>query len=255
MLCASAFTAADCAKFGNYINRAYRWGYYPAITGLNEEELFKKKHTGKKASILWAGRLIRWKHPDASILIADNLKKQGYSFDLNIIGNGELETELKSLIDELDLNDCVHMLGSMKPEQVQMHMAESDIFLFTSDYNEGWGAVLNESMGNGCAVVASHAIGSVPFLIKNKNNGLVYHSENVDELLHCVKLLMDDPDLRHAIAKSAFHTINELWSADVAAKRLLELYKHWLTNRGSICNLYLEGPCSPAPIIKNDWFE
>ena len=255
MLCASAFTAADCAKFGNYINRTYRWGYFPAINQLNEEELFNKKHTGKKASILWAGRLIRWKHPDASILIADKLKKQGYSFDLNIIGNGELESELKSLIEELNLNDCVHMLGSMKPEMVQMYMAESDIFLFTSDFNEGWGAVLNESMGNGCAVVASHAIGSVPFLVKNNDNGLVYHSENNGELFQCVKLLIDDPNYRLSIAKNAYHTIHDLWSADIAAKRLLELYAKLLNDHGNTCILYSDGPCSPAPIIENNWFE
>lgn len=255
MLSASAFTAADCAKFNNYINRAYRWGYFPAVVKLKEEELFKKKHNGKKASILWAGRLIRLKHPDASILIADKLKKQGYAFDLNIIGNGELVTELKSLIDEMNLNDCVHMLGSMKPEQVQVYMAESDIFLFTSDFNEGWGAVLNESMGNGCAVVASHAIGSVPFLINDKYNGLVYHSKNNDELFRCVKLLIDDPNYRLSIAKNAFHTIHDLWSADIAAKRLLVLYAKLLNGHENTCNLYSDGPCSPAPIIQNDWFD
>lgn len=254
MLCASAFTAADCAKFGNYINRTYRWGYFPAINRLDEEELFKKKHTDKKVSILWAGRLIRWKHPDASIFVADKLKKQGYTFNLNIIGNGELENELKSLIDKLNLHDCVHMLGSMQPEKVQMYMAESDIFLFTSDFHEGWGAVLNESMGNGCAVVASHAIGSVPFLIKNKENGLVYHSDNLDELLKCVMFLMDNPELRLTIAKNAYHTIIHTWNADIAAKRLLKLYDNLLVSQGNVCSLYSDGPCSPAPIIKNEWF-
>ena len=37
------------------------------------------------------------------------------------------------------------MLGSMTPEQVREHMEESILFLFTSDFGEGWGAVLNEA--------------------------------------------------------------------------------------------------------------
>ena len=49
-------------------------------------------------------------------------------------------------------------------------MEKSEIFLFTSDKGEGWGAVLNESMNSACAVVASHAIGSVPFLLKDGEN-------------------------------------------------------------------------------------
>jgi glycosyltransferase involved in cell wall biosynthesis len=61
----------------------------------------------------------------------------------------------------------------MAPEAVRDHMEAADIFLFTSDFNEGWGAVLNESMNSACAVVASHAIGSVPFLLKDGENGFI----------------------------------------------------------------------------------
>ena len=254
MLCASAFTSADCAKFGYYKNRTYKWGYYPEINSLKEVELFKKKSNGNKVNILWAGRLIGWKHPDVSCLIAHELKKQGYSFVLRIIGNGELENQIRSLIDQLDLNDCVQMLGSMHPEKVQEYMAESDIFLFTSDFHEGWGAVLNESMGNGCAVVASHAIGSVPFLLRDKENGLIYHSNNLDELKQALLFLINNPEFRLSIARNAFHTIKNMWNADIAAKRLVELYTSLQSDPKTICDHFSDGPCSPAPIVKNNWF-
>ena len=81
------------------------------------------------------------------------------------------------MIREKKLEDCVHMLGAMSPDEVRKHMEQANIFLFTSDRNEGWGAVLNEAMNSGCAVVASHAIGSVPYLIKNGNNGYIYENE------------------------------------------------------------------------------
>jgi hypothetical protein len=37
----------------------------------------------------------------------------------------------------------------MPPEEVRVHMEQSNIYLFTSDFGEGWGAVLNEAMNSG----------------------------------------------------------------------------------------------------------
>lgn len=172
MLCASAYTSADYSKFGLYKKRSYRWGYFPEVKRYDSiEKVIELKQSN---SILWVARLIKLKHPEALIEVAKRLKADGYNFDMKLIGNGELEEQIKNCIVEDGLEGQVHMLGAMNPEQVREHMEQSEIFMFTSDKNEGWGAVLNEAMNSGCAVVASHAIGSVPFLIKNGENGFIY---------------------------------------------------------------------------------
>lgn len=254
MLCASAYTAADCAYFGNYKNKTFKWGYFPEECCIEEDKLFRNKGTTDKVLILWVGRLIDWKHPELSIIIADRLKNLGYNFELNIIGNGELENTIREMISALNLSDCVKMLGSMQPEKVQEHMQRAHIFLFTSDFNEGWGAVLNEAMSNGCSVVASHAIGSVPFLIKHEENGLIYCNGNIDDLFNCVKHLMNDKEFRLQLGKKAFHTIHEIWNARIASLRLIELAEN-LLNGGNRIPVFDDGPCSPAPILSNDWFK
>lgn len=255
MLCASAFTAGDAAVFHNYIGRTYKWGYFPEEKHYNVDALMEKKQGLKHpcASILWAGRLIGWKHPDASIRLAEDLKQQGYSFKLSIIGNGSMEQELHRMISEKKLEDCVEMLGAMSPEKVREHMEIADIFLFTSDFNEGWGAVLNESMNSGCAVVASHAIGSVPFLIQNGENGLIYQNGSQEHLEEQVKKLLDDSAFRKKLGENAYQTITTLWNADVAARRLVMLSKHLLNGEKNFL-LYESGPCSKSEILKNDWF-
>ena len=168
--CSSAYTAADLNRYTNFRGKAFKWGYFPETRRYDVAELMKRKLSAVSAggkrpqtSILWVGRLIEWKHPDASIRLAEKLKHKGYEFELNIIGNGMMERQLREQICRKHLDDCVHMLGAMSPEEVREHMEAADIFLFTSDFNEGWGAVLNEAMNSACAVVASHAIGSVPF--------------------------------------------------------------------------------------------
>ena len=261
MLCASAYTAGDAAIFHNYIGRTYKWGYFPEAKKYDVTDLMSRtlsvtsagwKHP--QASILWAGRLIGWKHPNASIELAASLKEKGYSFRMSIIGNGAMEAQLRTMIYEKGLSDCVEMLGSMSPEEVRLHMEKADIYLFTSDFNEGWGAVLNESMNSGCAVVASHAIGSVPFLIKDGENGLIYENENQKHFEEQVIRLLDDAELRSRIGKNAYETIVNMWNAKTAAERFILLTQN-LVEKNNTDNLFADGPCSKAKIIKNNWYQ
>ncbi len=261
MLCASAYTPADAAIFHNYIGRTYRWGYFPEVKRYDVAELMEKKQSAasvgeehSRISILWAGRLIGWKHPEAAVQLASSLKEKGYSFRMSMIGNGEMEIQLHDMIREKGLENCVEMLGAMPPEEVRRHMEKADIYLFTSDFNEGWGAVLNESMNSGCAVVASHAIGSVPFLIKNGENGLIYENGNQLDLGKQVLRLLEDGAFRKKIAENAYETMINLWNAETAAERFLTLTEKLLKNENTD-SLFLDGPCSKAAILKNDWYQ
>lgn len=252
MLCASAYTSFDFALSGAYLGKTYKWGYFPEVKQQNIDELFAQKWSKKTVAILWVARLIELKHPELPILVADKLRKEGYDFELNMIGIGPMETDLRGMIEQKELDDCVHMLGAMSPEAVREHMEEADIFLFTSDFNEGWGAVLNESMNSGCAVVASHAIGSVPFLLKDGENGLIYRNGDVNDLYQKVKRLMNDPSERKRLGQNAYKTLYETWNADEAAERFLMLTEDLLTKKKT--TRFTEGPCSKARILPNWWF-
>lgn len=221
MLCASAYAARDYAITGMFKGKTFKWGYFPAVKKYeNIEKLIDDK---TPASILWVARLIEWKHPDASIRVAKRLKQEGYKFRLSLIGNGVLEDKIREMIKTEEVEDCVTMLGAMKPEEVRKYMEQSEIFLFTSDFNEGWGAVLNESMNSACAVVASHAIGSVPFLINDGENGFIYKNGDEDDLFNKVKLLLDNPEDCKQISLKAYKTMTEIWNAENAVKNFIEL--------------------------------
>lgn len=251
MLCASAYAAADYGKLFAYVNRAYKWGYFTELKQYdNINYLISKK---QPASILWVARLIEWKHPKFAIEIAKSLKADGYTFTLNIIGNGPLEETIKSLIEKNDLSDCVHMLGVMSPEQVRNYMEQSEIFMFTSDRSEGWGAVLNESMNSACAVVANHIIGSVPFLLNDGENGLIYKDGDIDELYTKIKWLLEHPVERKVIAKNAYSTIINEWNADNAAERFITLAEEIVQGKKHPI-LYKDGVCSKAKMLKDDWY-
>lgn len=249
LLCASAYTYADFSKTFTFINKAYKWGYFPETKKYDVDTLLSKK---EKNRILWCGRFIDWKHPDDVIKVAERLKSDGYDFNIDLIGTGEMQDVLNEEIHAKGLENNVHILGPMKPQQVREHMEQAGIYLFTSDFGEGWGAVLNESMNSGCAVVASHAIGSVPYLMKHNENGLIYINGDIDDLYVKVRSLLDNQDEQMRLGKNAYHTIADLWNAQVAAKRFLKLAEE-IEDHG-YCDLYEDGPCSRAEIINNSWF-
>lgn len=250
LLCASAFTSADYAKFGMYRHKTYKWGYFPETKHYKMNALYEQKD---KQKILWVGRFLDWKHPDDVLRVAKRLKEDGYRFSMDIAGTGEMEAQLKSMAEVMGINDCVTFLGPVPSDRVRELMEKAGIYLFTSDRYEGWGAVLNEAMNSGCAVVASHAIGSVPFLLKDGENGFIYRNGDINDLYQKIKYLLDNPGEQERLGKVAYETIVGEWNAEVAAERLINLSEHLLAGE-KYPDLYPTGPCSRAEIIKDDWF-
>ena len=221
LLCASAYAAGDYARIGLFRGKALKWGYFPETKTYDLAALFERKRANRRPVILWVARFIGWKHPEVAVELAEKLKQAGYAFDLNMIGSGKLEEQIRRMIREKKLDDCVHMLGTMSPEEVRRHMEEANIFLFTSDQNEGWGAVLNEAMNSGCAVVANEAFGSVPFLIAKGKNGKVYHS--LEEAYICIVDFLRDMKTCENVGRLAYLTITDQWNAKIAALKLMQI--------------------------------
>ena len=250
MLCASAYTAGDYARFGDYLGRTYKWGYFPEVIEEDLPALFAARKLHPAVKILWAGRFLDWKHPEAAVNAAAALKKMGYAFQMELIGSGPMEEALAKIVETEGLQDCVSLLGSRTPREVREHMEQADIYLFTSDFNEGWGAVLNESMNSGCAVIASHAIGAAPYLLKNGENGIIYENGNQQMLNEALSFLVDHPEKRREYGEKAYDTLKTMWNAKIAAERVTALYEH--LSAGNTAPLFDDGPCSPAEPYKNE---
>lgn len=254
LLCAGAYTAFDYSLVGAYKGKTFKWGYFPEIKKVNVNALVQRKRENKSIRILWVGRFVEYKHPEMAIEIAAMLKNSGYSFELDIIGGGEKIQMINKLIKNKKLEKYVHMLGTMSPETVRTHMEESNIFLLTSDFGEGWGAVLNEAMNSACAIVASHAVGSVPYLLRSGENGFIYKNRDLHDLYEKVALLIKQRTIREKMGMNAYKTVNTLWNAEVAAKRFVELSQDIIHGKNNT-SAFSDGPCSKAEIMPNWWYK
>lgn len=160
---------------------------------------------------------------------------------IDFYGSGEEEAPTRALASHLGLEDCIHFHGAVPNEQVLQAMRQHDIFLFTSDSNEGWGAVANESMSQGCVLVGSDAIGSIPFLVKHGQNGLVFRSCQVESLVEEAEWLITHPQEMRRMQRTAVSTMQEVWSPRNAARQFLQLVGD--LKNGRECSV-MEGPGS-----------
>lgn len=251
LLCASAFTYSDFKKIGCFSNKAFKWGYFINAPIYNPTEIIQAKRQHKKIKIAWIARHIAWKHPEVPVYLAKRLKGRNIGFEVNMYGSGPESVNIQNLILSTDTSDCVHLRGELPNNELMAELRDHEIFLFTSDRNEGWGAVANEAMANACALVGSSAIGSIPYLVDHKVNGMIYENGNIDSLEECVMQLINDTSERERMSLNAYETLSGKWSPQNAALNFTKLVRH--LNDGESFDIP-SGPCSKAEKLRDNWF-
>ncbi len=246
MLCANAYGAKDFNFLGLYKDKIYKWGYFLETNKYDINKLIEKKEQNNKIEIIWVARFLKWKHPEVVVKLARRLKKQKYNFHIKMLGTGKLEEKTRKKVKKLGLEDVLEIVGQVPSDKVKDYMERANIFIGTSDSQEGWGAVINESMNAACALVANKKMGSVPFLIKDGETGLIYTTYK--ELEDKVKLLINNKELRCKLGKNAYTYITEKWTGSVAANNLIELFDSIINEKEYKIK---EGPASKEEGRKN----
>ena len=247
MLCAGAYTASDFHLIGAYPGKLFRWGYFTRLRTYSEEQFNTMKVQDGRLHIVWAGRFIPLKHPEYVVRLAGTLRDKGCPFFIHMLGDGELEPQIRQDVERAGLAELFRFFGYTEPERVRDVMEQCHIHLFTSNHLEGWGAVVNEGMNSGCVEVVNEQAGAAPYLIRHGENGFLYPKGKYEKMEALVMDLFDHWKVRKDMGRAAYETIRELWNAENAAKELLRFAEGLL--RGEIVP-GKEGPLTAAPILR-----
>lgn len=255
-LCCSAFAADDHYTLHMYKDKCYKWGYF--TKKLNCSGIEKNTCDGQHSDsidMMWCSRYLRLKHPELPLLLSKRLKEKGYNFHLDMYGEGPLREKAETYASYLGLKDDITFHNNMSNDNLLREMMQHEIFLLTSDKNEGWGAVANEAMSCGCNLVLADSVGCAPYLINEGVNGQLFQSSKVhcsfgnpdndalDSLCKTVEMMLDNPEGRLSMRNEALFSINTLWSPSNAAKSLLQLIDDLRKGKDTSIK---EGPCSKA---------
>ena len=249
-LCAGTYTATDVKFLGLNENRLVKWGYFPPFRTHSLED-FKNAKTGDTIRILWCGRYMSTKVPHLILPAIRYVLDAGHKVELTYLGAVE-EQESKDKVDEYvkryHLENHVKFLQSVSSDKVRDIMLSSHILVMSSNYEEGWGAVVSEAMNEGCVVISSAAAGATGFLITDKQNGFVFNYRNPKSL----EKVLEEVLVRNEyveIGYQAYQTIATEWNGIEAARRFYELSTRLINESDD--PYYATGPCSQAHDIKN----
>lgn len=247
MLCAGAYAASDFHLIGAYPGKMFRWGYFTGLRTYSDEQFSSMKLKDGKLHIVWAGRFIPLKHPEYVVRLAGTLREKGHQFCVHMLGDGELEPMIRRDVENAGLSEYFRFYGYTEPERVRDVMEKCHIHLFTSNYLEGWGAVVNEGMNSGCVEVVDARVGAAPYLIRHGENGLLYYGGRYENMEALVFDLFENWENRRGMGRAAYETIRDVWNEERAADALLRFTEK--LRQGEI-RPEEEGPLSVAPIIK-----
>lgn len=232
------FAANDMRFVTTMKNRIWQWGYFTDFSLVQDLNKSSSHHVIK---VLWIGRMINLKRVDLLIKALGRIQSDGKEFKLTLIGDGPEKIRLEKLASKCLTRSSYEFLDFIPSSEVPSLMSRYDIYVLPSNAYEGWGAVVNEAMAAGCAVIASDKTGAGVSLIQSKNNGLLFKSGSEDSLYKSLKLLFEQPELIKQYGKNARSTIEQEWQPKVVAYKLIKLSELLLQNE-SITRFFSDGP-------------
>ncbi|RQP12710.1 MAG: glycosyltransferase family 4 protein [Chryseobacterium sp.] len=131
--------------------------------------------------------LVYYKNPEKIILAAVKLYRAGYSFRLEIGGDGDVDA-LHRQIKELSAEFYISTFGLLTREEVAAKMASANCFVLFSD-NETQGCVLLESLACGTPIIAPH-VGGIPEVVL-PDFGILVEPKNEESLFSAMKSFLD----------------------------------------------------------------
>ncbi len=140
-----------------------------------------------------------------------------------IIGSGQLKAKLQKLINDLNLNDYVKLIGAKPHDEIPLWMNACDLFVLSS-LNEGNPTVMFECLGCGKPFVGTN-VGGVPEIIINDKLGYICGPKNPDELAEKILLALNKEwDEEYILDYSKKFTSDEI------AKEIFKIYEKVIDN-------------------------
>lgn len=128
------------------------------------------------------------------------LRQRGIAFHCDLIGSGELRTQVEAQIDSAGLADAFALHGPQPRAEVRRILHAADVHVLPSvlasnGMHEGIPVALMEAMACGLPVVSS-AISGIPELVEDGISGLLAAPRDSTAIADALERLAGDPDLR-----------------------------------------------------------
>ena len=173
-------------------------------------------------TVLYMGRLKRYKRVDLVIDAVARLRAQGVPAELLIAGQGDRRPELEEHVRRLNLTGSVRFLGFVPEEQKLDLLRRAWVHVLASP-KEGWGISNLEAAACGTPTVASDSPG-LRDSVKHGETGFLVPHGDVEALAARIRELLEDPAKRDQMGVAA-RRFAETFSWDRSAREVLAVLR------------------------------
>ena len=170
-----------------------------------------------KPFILGVGRL----HPQKNFeMLIRAFAKINFDSNLKLIilGEGILRHNLTNLIESLNLQERVFLLGNVS--NVIDYYKQCEFFVLSSLF-EGFPNVLIEALSNGCACISTDCPTGPNEIIKDSINGLLVDNNNQTSLENAMTKLLENGMLKNALKSNSKKSVENLNIKNISKRWLL----------------------------------
>lgn len=193
------------------IPNAFDFGKVPT-----KQEVLPAKRENDEVILVTTGRLSEQKGQHYLLSACKILKDENIKFRLWMVGNGELENELKAQAQALGLSEQVEFLGFQS--DVYPFLYHADIFVFPSLW-EGRASSIIEAMAVGLPVVCFD-ISSMGETVTHKKTGLLAKAKDATDFAAQTKILAQSQSLRQEYGQAGSAEIKQDYNVQ-------DIYRRW----------------------------
>jgi 1,2-diacylglycerol 3-alpha-glucosyltransferase len=147
-----------------------------------------------------------------------NGAKNAAIWDLVLVGDGPIKSELCYQITNLGLQDSVLLPGFKQYEELPAYYGLAKAFILASTTDQ-WGLVVNEAMAAGLPVLVSNRCGCAASLVQNGVNGFTFDPCNISQLSQLMLKISADDFLLSELGDASREIIKN-WSCEKFAESL-----------------------------------
>ena len=164
--------------------------------------------------LIYVGELSYRKNQRQLIEVANNIKTNIVGLKILLVGTGEIEEELKELVNKQGLEDIVKFLGYRKDISDLMNL--SDVVISTSR-QEGLPVNLLEALAVGKPIVATSCRGNRD-LVENNINGYLSNVDDIEKMSKNIINLYNDREIQHKFSQNSLIKVKEYEISGVIKK-------------------------------------
>lgn len=168
----------EAVQYFNSLNM--KWATYPFAYCTDSTRSHNSAPSSPKTNFIFIGSLEWWKSPISLVQALPN----SCHCRLTIVGEGSERKRIEHYLKEQAPPIDVNFTGRKPISEIPQIITEQDVLVLPSIY-DGWGAVVNEALENGCFVICSSACGAKD-LLRDSRLGMVFQAGDKNDLRRCM---------------------------------------------------------------------